>query len=99
MTTPSQEAHREPFRMSGTGCVDWHCNCSRGMAGRRHQSRIDTESLREAIGDEAETVPDMLPVRRFGTGDAVAAMVANLIRPESGYITGAQIHVDGGISA
>jgi 3-oxoacyl-[acyl-carrier protein] reductase len=61
--------------------------------------RIDTEMLRGAIGDEAELVRNMLPVGRFGTGDEVAAMVAYLVRPEAGYITGAQIHVDGGISA
>jgi len=41
---------------------------------------------------------DLTPLKRFGTADEVAAMIAFLCSPEAGYITGQTIAVDGGIS-
>ena len=46
----------------------------------------------------AEFVADT-PLRRFGTPDEVAAVAVLLASDESSYITGAELHVDGGILA
>jgi NAD(P)-dependent dehydrogenase (short-subunit alcohol dehydrogenase family) len=39
------------------------------------------------------------PLRRFGTPEDVAAVAVLLASDESGYITGAEINIDGGILA
>ena len=39
------------------------------------------------------------PLKRFGTADEVAAMVAYLASDESAYVTGSEFHIDGGILA
>lgn len=41
---------------------------------------------------------DLTPLKRFGTAEEVAAMIAFLCTPDAGYITGQTIAVDGGIS-
>ena len=41
----------------------------------------------------------LIPARRMGTPDEVARCVRFLADPESGYITGATLYVDGGVSA
>ncbi|HEY5652383.1 MAG TPA: SDR family oxidoreductase, partial [Acidimicrobiia bacterium] len=40
-----------------------------------------------------------IPLRRSGTVEDIAAMVAFLASPESSYVTGQVIYVDGGITA
>ena len=39
------------------------------------------------------------PLRRFGTPEEVAAVAVMLASDEAAYITGAELHVDGGILA
>ena len=39
-----------------------------------------------------------VPMKRFGTGEEVAAMVLFLLSDESRYMTGSEVAVDGGIS-
>jgi 3-oxoacyl-[acyl-carrier protein] reductase len=48
--------------------------------------------------DKRQHVIDSVPVRRVGTPDDVARVVAFLLAPESGYITGQTIFVCGGTS-
>ena len=48
--------------------------------------------------DKRQQVIDSVPVRRLGTPDDVARVVAFLLAPESGYLTGQTIFVCGGTS-
>jgi 3-oxoacyl-[acyl-carrier protein] reductase len=42
---------------------------------------------------------DMTPAGRFGTSEEIAAVIEFLVRPEAGYVNGAIIPVDGGLTA
>jgi 3-oxoacyl-[acyl-carrier protein] reductase len=50
-----------------------------------------TESISE------KDMKSMIPVNRFGTAEEVAHLVAFLVSPESGYITGEVISINGGM--
>ncbi len=55
-----------------------------------------TTSLGETVIQSAVSA---IPKGRMGTADEVAAAIAFLVLPESGYITGHVLHVDGGLAA
>lgn len=58
---------------------------------------IDTE-MTESLGDKIkEEAKKNIPLKRFGTVEDVANIVAFLASDESDYITGQVIHVDGGM--
>jgi 3-oxoacyl-[acyl-carrier protein] reductase len=59
---------------------------------------IDTE-LNPASGDWAEPQTANTALKRYGTVDEIAAMVAFVAGPEASYITGASLTVDGGTNA
>ncbi len=59
---------------------------------------IDTD-LNPASGDWAVPQKAMTALNRYGTVDEVAALVAFIAGPESSYITGANLTVDGGTNA
>nr|WP_263411652.1 3-oxoacyl-ACP reductase family protein [Terriglobus tenax] len=59
---------------------------------------IDTD-LNPAAGDWATPQKAVTALNRYGTVDEVAALVAFVARPESSYITGANLTVDGGTNA
>ena len=61
---------------------------------------IDTPMTRRAQASEAlpstDALAKMIPVRRTGTSEDIAAACAFLCSDEAGYITGQQINVNGG---
>jgi 3-oxoacyl-[acyl-carrier protein] reductase len=59
---------------------------------------IDTD-LNPAAGDWAAPQTANTALKRYGTVDEVAALVAFIASPESSYITGANLTVDGGTNA
>jgi len=59
---------------------------------------IDTD-LNPAAGDWAEPQIANTALKRYGHVDEIAAMVAFVAGPEAGYITGANLTVDGGTNA
>jgi 3-oxoacyl-[acyl-carrier protein] reductase len=72
---------------------------SRGITVNNIQpGPIDTE-LNPAAGDWAVPQKAATALDRYGHVDEVAAMVAFVAGPESSYITGANLTVDGGMNA
>lgn len=52
---------------------------------------------KEAIDEFARTVKEQVPMKRFGKAEEVADTVLFLATPESSYITGVDLNVDGGL--
>jgi 3-oxoacyl-[acyl-carrier protein] reductase len=72
---------------------------SRGITVNNVQpGPIDTD-LNPAAGDWAAPQIAVTALKRYGTPDEVAALVSFVASPESSYITGANLTVDGGTNA
>jgi 3-oxoacyl-[acyl-carrier protein] reductase len=59
---------------------------------------IDTD-LNPASGEWATDQKKMVPIKRYGNVEEVAALVTFIAGPESSYINGANLTVDGGTNA
>jgi NAD(P)-dependent dehydrogenase (short-subunit alcohol dehydrogenase family) len=59
---------------------------------------IDTD-LMAPYADYRDKVEQQIPLRRFGQSEEVGALTCFLFSPLAGYITGANIPIDGGVSA
>ncbi|MDY3555630.1 3-oxoacyl-ACP reductase family protein [Gemmata sp. JC717] len=59
---------------------------------------VDTD-MNPANGAFAESLKALMALPRYGHVDEVAAMVAYLAGPESGFVTGASLTIDGGFTA
>ncbi|AZC23626.1 3-oxoacyl-ACP reductase family protein [Pseudomonas sessilinigenes] len=59
---------------------------------------VDTD-MNPADSDFADSLMDLMAVRRYGRAEEIAAFVAYLAGPEAGYITGASLSIDGGFGA
>jgi 3-oxoacyl-[acyl-carrier protein] reductase len=72
---------------------------SRGITVNNVQpGPIDTD-LNPAVGEWAAPQKAATALNRYGSVDEVAALVAFVAGPESSYITGANLTVDGGTNA
>jgi 3alpha(or 20beta)-hydroxysteroid dehydrogenase len=61
-----------------------------------HPGPIDTEMLKVRTPEQNRQRLELVPMKRMGTADEVASLVLFLLSAESGYITGAEIAIDGG---
>jgi 3-oxoacyl-[acyl-carrier protein] reductase len=58
---------------------------------------IDTDMTRALSDDQRSALLQHIPLGRLGTAQDVAAAVAYLASPGGGYVTGAVLHVNGGM--
>jgi 3-oxoacyl-[acyl-carrier protein] reductase len=58
---------------------------------------IDTDMTRNLDEQQRERLQSGIPLRRLGRPEEIAAVVVFLSSPQSGYITGETIHVNGGM--
>jgi len=63
-----------------------------------HPGPIDTEMLNVRTPEQNRHRLQLVPMKRMGTAEEVAALVLFLLSDESGYITGAEVAIDGGAS-
>lgn len=57
---------------------------------------VETENVRAMPGALRDGLLDLTPVGRFGSPEEVAALIRFLCGPDSGYLNGAEIDIDGG---
>ena len=69
------------------------------MATEMHWDELRSRAARSgtAFGEQMEMVKAAIPLGRHGTGDDIAGVVAWLVSPDAGYVTGQTIGVNGGI--
>ena len=58
---------------------------------------IDTDMTRSLTDEQKKALLDQIPLGRLGSVDDIAAAVAYLASPAAGYVTGAVLHVNGGM--
>jgi len=58
---------------------------------------VDTDMTRHFNSAERERILSQIPLNRFGSPEDIAAVVAFLASPRSGYITGETVNVNGGM--
>ncbi len=58
---------------------------------------IDTDMTRDLPQAQRDALLEQIPVKRLGAPEEIAAAVSFLASPQAGYITGATLHVNGGM--
>src|SRR4051794_4676121 len=61
-----------------------------------HPGPIDTEMLNVRTPEQNQARLQLVPMKRMGTADEIAHLALFLLSDESGYITGAEVAIDGG---
>ena len=61
-----------------------------------HPGPIDTPMLNVRTAEQNQRRLQQVPMKRMGTAEEVAQLVLFLLSDESGYITGAEVAIDGG---
>jgi 3alpha(or 20beta)-hydroxysteroid dehydrogenase len=64
-----------------------------------HPGPIDTEMLKVRTAEQNTARLTQVPMRRMGSADEVAQLVLFLLSDDSTYITGAEVAIDGAVSA
>jgi 3alpha(or 20beta)-hydroxysteroid dehydrogenase len=64
-----------------------------------HPGPIETDMIAWRSPEETARRLKIVPMKRHGTADEVARLVLFLLSDESQYITGAEVAIDGGITA
>ncbi|MGI3209675.1 3-oxoacyl-[acyl-carrier-protein] reductase [Roseovarius tibetensis] len=59
---------------------------------------IETPMTDKMTEDQKSALTAQIPVARMGTPEEIAAAVLYLASPEAGYVTGATLHVNGGMA-
>lgn len=59
---------------------------------------VETEMIAELSDAKREALLEMIPMRRFGTPDEIAHLIAFLCTDLAGYITGQVFVIDGGLN-
>ena len=96
-------AGQAPYAAAKAGLVGFTKSMARELASRNITVNavapgfIDTEMTADLPDATRAEYVKLIPVGRLGTADEVADAVAFLARPESGYITGQVIGVNGGL--
>jgi 3-oxoacyl-[acyl-carrier protein] reductase len=71
----------------------------RGITVNNVQPGPTATEMNPPDGPQSEIIKNLLPVKRFGTDDEIAGLVAYLASPEAGFVTGASLTIDGGYLA
>ena len=58
---------------------------------------IDTAMTAKLTDNQKLKITERIPMGRMGTGDDISSLVSFLVTNEAGYITGQNIHVNGGL--
>ena len=58
---------------------------------------IDTDMTKELSDDQIKNLTSQIPLGRLGSAEDIAAVVVFLASPSAAYITGENIHVNGGM--
>jgi 3-oxoacyl-[acyl-carrier protein] reductase len=58
---------------------------------------IDTDMTRALTEEQRKAILERVPLGRLGAAEDIAAAVAYLASPQAGYVTGAVLHVNGGM--
>jgi 3-oxoacyl-[acyl-carrier protein] reductase len=72
---------------------------SRGITVNNVQPGPTATDMNPLDGPQSEIIKSLLPIKRFGTDDEIAGLVAYLASPEAGFVTGASLTIDGGYLA
>jgi 3-oxoacyl-[acyl-carrier protein] reductase len=72
---------------------------SRGITVNNVQPGPTATDMNPPDGPHFEILKTLLPVRRLGTDDEIASLVAYLASPEASFVTGASLTIDGGYLA
>src|ERR1051326_3025793 len=63
-----------------------------------HPGPIDTDMIKIRGEEQNRLRVQQVPMKRMGSAEEVAKLVLWLLSDESGYVTGAEISIDGGVS-
>ncbi len=72
---------------------------SRGITANAVAPGFIETAMTDKLNDEQKSgIMGQIPAGRMGTADEIAAAVLYLSSPEAGYVTGATLHVNGGMA-